>query len=45
MSVERVINAPAATIFAILADASRHPEIDGSGSVKGARDARLVSLP
>ncbi len=38
MSVERVINAPAATIFAILADASRHPEIDGSGSVKGAKE-------
>jgi len=34
VSVERVINAPAADIFAIVADASRHPEIDGSGSVK-----------
>jgi hypothetical protein len=34
VSVERVINAPAAEIFAIVADASRHPEIDGSGSVK-----------
>ena len=34
VSVERVINAPASTIFAIVADASRHPEIDGSGSVK-----------
>jgi uncharacterized protein YndB with AHSA1/START domain len=35
VTVERVIKAPAATIFAIVADASRHPEIDGSGSVKG----------
>ena len=34
VSVERVINAPAADIFAIVADASRHPEIDGSGSVR-----------
>ena len=34
VSVERVIKAPAAAIFAIVADASRHPEIDGSGSVK-----------
>ena len=34
VSVERVIDAPAAAIFAIVADASRHPEIDGSGSVK-----------
>jgi uncharacterized protein YndB with AHSA1/START domain len=34
VSVERVIKAPAADIFAIVADASRHPEIDGSGSVK-----------
>jgi uncharacterized protein YndB with AHSA1/START domain len=34
VNVERVIEAPAADIFAIVADASRHPEIDGSGSVK-----------
>ena len=34
VSVERVIKAPAAAIFAVVADASRHPEIDGSGSVK-----------
>jgi hypothetical protein len=35
VSVERVIKAPAASIFAIVADASRHADIDGSGSVKG----------
>jgi hypothetical protein len=33
VSVDRVIKAPASAIFAIVADASRHPEIDGSGSV------------
>jgi uncharacterized protein YndB with AHSA1/START domain len=37
-SVERVIAAPPATIFALLADASRHPEFDGSGTVRKARD-------
>lgn len=37
VSVERVIKAPAPSIFAIVADASRHPEIDGSGSVKGTK--------
>ncbi|HEY6473010.1 MAG TPA: SRPBCC family protein [Acidimicrobiales bacterium] len=34
VSVERIIEAPASAVFAIVADASRHPEIDGSGSVK-----------
>lgn len=33
VSVERVIAAPASTLFAVVADANRHPEIDGSGSV------------
>jgi hypothetical protein len=33
VSVERVIPAPAADLFAIVTDTSRHPEIDGSGSV------------
>lgn len=37
VSVERVIDAPAADIFAVVADASRHPEIDGSGSVKAVK--------
>jgi uncharacterized protein YndB with AHSA1/START domain len=35
-SVERVIPAPAEAIFALLADPRRHPEIDGSGTVKDA---------
>ncbi|HVA06587.1 MAG TPA: SRPBCC family protein [Acidimicrobiales bacterium] len=37
VSVDRVIAAPAAAIFAVIADASRHPEIDGSGTVKKVR--------
>src|SRR5215471_7457775 len=36
-SVERVIHAPADAIFALLADPSRHKEIDGSGSVREAK--------
>ncbi len=36
--VDRVIKAPAAAIFAVVADASRHPEIDGSGSVIKPKD-------
>lgn len=39
VSVSRTIPAPPAAIFAILSDASRHAEIDGSGTVKGARTA------
>ncbi len=34
-TVERFIAAPADRIFDILADPSRHQEIDGSGTVKG----------
>jgi hypothetical protein len=33
VSVSKVIDAPASAIFAVVADASRHPEIDGSGTV------------
>ena len=33
VSVKRVIKAPPSAIFAIISDVSRHPEIDGSGSV------------
>ncbi len=33
VSVERVIKAPAREIFALLADAGRHPTFDGSGTV------------
>ena len=44
VSVERVIEAPAASIFAIVADATRHPEIDGSGSVVKAKDGASQKL-
>jgi uncharacterized protein YndB with AHSA1/START domain len=36
-SVERVIPAPAEQIFDLLADPSRHREIDGSGTVRDAK--------
>lgn len=35
----RLVNAPASAIFDLLADPSRHPEIDGSGSVIKANDS------
>lgn len=35
--VERTIPAAPQAIFDLLADPSRHPEIDGSGTVRGAR--------
>ena len=38
-TVERVIPAPADKIFALIADPSRHPDIDGSGTVRKAKDA------
>ena len=34
VSVERTIPAEPAAIFAVVADAARHPEIDGSGTVR-----------
>lgn len=37
LTVERVIPAPPAAIFALLSDASKHPLIDGSGTVKQAK--------
>ncbi len=38
VSVERVIPASPQSIFDLIADASRHPEIDGSGTVKGVKE-------
>ena len=37
VTVERVIPAPAAAIFELLSDATRHKDIDGSGTVQGTR--------
>ena len=45
VSVERTIPAAPEAIFAVLADPSRHPEIDGSGSVRAAVEgSRQVTL-
>ncbi|MEO3756696.1 SRPBCC family protein [Mycobacterium sp. B14F4] len=45
VSVQRVIKAPAGTIFALLADAARHSAFDGSGTVDGATvEASPLSL-
>ncbi|OBI76845.1 SRPBCC family protein [Mycobacterium sp. E740] len=38
VSVERVVKAPAAAIFALLADAAAHSRFDGSGTVEGTSD-------
>jgi uncharacterized protein YndB with AHSA1/START domain len=37
VTVERVIAAPPDAIFALLADASKHPVIDGSGAVRAVK--------
>ena len=42
LTVERVIGAPASKIFGLLADPSRHSDIDGSGTVRGAKDSSQV---
>lgn len=38
VSVTRLVRAPAAAIFALLDDPSRHADFDGSGTVKGSRE-------
>ena len=38
VSVERTIAAPASAIFALLADPTRHQDIDGSGSVRTSKE-------
>src|SRR5688500_5898416 len=37
VSVQRIIPAPPEQVFDVLADPSKHPVIDGSGSVRAAR--------
>ena len=45
VTVERTIAATPEAIFAVLGDPSRHPEIDGSGSVRAAVEgSRQVAL-
>jgi uncharacterized protein YndB with AHSA1/START domain len=43
VSVSRVIDAPAAALFAVVADAGRHPEIDGSGALVKLKDGSGLS--
>jgi uncharacterized protein YndB with AHSA1/START domain len=38
ISVERVVDAPAAQIFALIADAGKHSSFDGSGTVDHSRE-------
>jgi uncharacterized protein YndB with AHSA1/START domain len=42
VSVSRRVEAPAARVFAILADPARHPGIDGSGMLREATDGQPV---
>ena len=43
-TVERVIPAPANAIFDLLADPRRHPEIDGSGTVRESKPDTIERL-
>ncbi len=38
VSVDRVIAAPPTSLFAVISDATRHPEIDGSGQLVRLKD-------
>ncbi len=44
VTVERTIPAPPEAIFALIADASRHPDIDGSGTVIEAKEGSTEQL-
>ncbi len=44
VSVDRVIKAPPAALFAVVADATRHPEIDGSGQLVKAKEGAAHQL-
>jgi len=44
VTAEKVIHAPPDAIFALLADAARHPDIDGSGAVKKVKTGAPVRL-
>jgi uncharacterized protein YndB with AHSA1/START domain len=44
VTAEKVIHASPDAIFALLADASRHPDIDGSGTVKKAKTGAPARL-
>ncbi len=44
VSVDRVIAAPPAALFAVVADATRHPEFDGSGQLVQAKEGASQHL-
>jgi uncharacterized protein YndB with AHSA1/START domain len=44
INVERLVNAPPERIFDLLADPSKHPEFDGSDSVRASRDGNPARL-
>ena len=44
VSVERCIPAGPAAIFALVSDAGRHPEIDGSGGLRKVKDGSPQKL-
>jgi hypothetical protein len=44
VSVSRLIEAPANAIFAVIANPARHAEIDGSGTVRGSKEASPEQL-
>lgn len=44
VSVSRLIDAPADAIFDVLTNPARHAEIDGSGTVRGAKDTEPERL-
>jgi hypothetical protein len=45
VSVERVINCEAGEIFALIADAGKHPSFDGSGTVRHAPQDSIPLSP
>ena len=44
VSVTKVVNAPRQAVFDLLADPAQHPLIDGSGTVRAARDGNPERL-
>jgi hypothetical protein len=42
-TVRRVVHAEAREVFAVLSDPRRHPELDGSGTLRAAPDAGVIT--
>lgn len=45
LSATATINAPAETVFAVLADPTTHPAIDGTGWLRESRDGEALTSP